>query len=515
MKSTQKAQPISSYLAIPVIVTTILLTMLLTTNGLAANFPLEITNIKPAETGSPAIPSTNRIFKAYPGIEYNIRAAVIGGLYPFTYSLSNAPEGMTINNDTGEISWPNPQSDSGTISLTVTDAEKTTVSTTWAIQVTTSGFLFVDPTYAGTQTGSISQPFSMIANLLKNTTSANRTDVVYFRGGNYTLPAHNSIYKAIPNVLGCNLSNRPFTWIGYPGETVNIDAAGRFLESSNVYFDSLNLSNFSDYGIRASSKASYNTIRRTTWSNIEAVRSVNANQGFYFAAENGIGYYLVFQDNTFTKYTGAHAIGSLYQTHKALIENNYMHDGGYIGLNYFSRAIGAKYDCDRLTVRGNKIVMPSNTLVNLYLSSDDVEIAFNLMHHTGGGTTFESTAKSSTFPGVTNIHIYRNTIIGGNIKIASDPCGTYSHGPYHFSKNTLILEGSGLYTYDSCNALNISNNLEGSSSDNIVDSKGNLTEEYLSYLGTMGHQTKENITNPTPPPTTSPNPPTNLIITSN
>lgn len=68
-----------------------------------ANFPLEITNIKPAGTGDPPIPATNRIFRAYPGIEYNIRAAVIGGVYPYYHELSGAPGRMTIDSFTGEI----------------------------------------------------------------------------------------------------------------------------------------------------------------------------------------------------------------------------------------------------------------------------------------------------------------------------------------------------------------------------------------------------------------------------
>jgi hypothetical protein len=105
---------------------------------------LEITNIKPAGTGDPVIPSTNRIFRAYPGIEYNIRAAVIGGTYPYTYSLNNAPEGMTINSRTGEIVWPNPQLDASDIQLSVKDSENTTVSTAWSITVSANGFLFVD-----------------------------------------------------------------------------------------------------------------------------------------------------------------------------------------------------------------------------------------------------------------------------------------------------------------------------------------------------------------------------------
>ena len=63
----------------------------------AANYPLELTNI------GPSLASNNRIYRAYPGLEYNIRAAVIGGDYPYSFTLSNAPAGMTINAQTGPI----------------------------------------------------------------------------------------------------------------------------------------------------------------------------------------------------------------------------------------------------------------------------------------------------------------------------------------------------------------------------------------------------------------------------
>jgi hypothetical protein len=53
----------------------------------AANYPLEIINIKPSGTGNPVISDYNRIFRAYPSLEYNIKAAVIGGMYPFIIHL--------------------------------------------------------------------------------------------------------------------------------------------------------------------------------------------------------------------------------------------------------------------------------------------------------------------------------------------------------------------------------------------------------------------------------------------
>src|SRR5687767_12569806 len=98
-------------------------------------YPLEITNIGPV--GVNGMSANNRIFRAYPGLEYNIRAAVVGGVYPFQYSLSGAPTGMTIDAATGEIRWPTPQSNASNITLTVRDSAGATRSATWSITVTT------------------------------------------------------------------------------------------------------------------------------------------------------------------------------------------------------------------------------------------------------------------------------------------------------------------------------------------------------------------------------------------
>ena len=48
--------------------------------------------------------TTNRFYKAYPGLEYNVRMAVIGGAYPYIYSLTTAPNGMTITPTPGRSS---------------------------------------------------------------------------------------------------------------------------------------------------------------------------------------------------------------------------------------------------------------------------------------------------------------------------------------------------------------------------------------------------------------------------
>ena len=68
-----------------------------------ADYALEI--IQPRE----GLDTTNRFYKQYPAIEYNVRLGVIGGVYDsYVYSLPTSPSGMTIDANTGEITWANP-----------------------------------------------------------------------------------------------------------------------------------------------------------------------------------------------------------------------------------------------------------------------------------------------------------------------------------------------------------------------------------------------------------------------
>ncbi|WP_139800605.1 Ig domain-containing protein [Geothermobacter hydrogeniphilus] len=469
----------------------------------AAFFPLEIINIKPAGTGSPAIPATNRIFRAYPGIEYNIRAAVIGGLYPFTYSLKNAPPGMTINPATGEISWPNPQSSAGPITLTVTDSENTTVSTTWSIDVTTNGFLFVDSSYSGVETGSINQPYASIQSLINNTTSENITDIVYFRKGNYKLFGSND---------EMSLNNSPHNWIGFPEETVNIYGAGHFLRSWNIgpYFDNLNFNDFSRYAIQLYGGHNYQTIRRCSFNNLVSNESININQGFIYTTKGSpSGAFFVIQDNEFKNFAGASAIGSLYSLYKALIESNYIHSPGGKGVTGINSAISPKEYIDRMSIRKNKIIMSTGWVLGHSMNSimaytNDIDISFNFFEMTGSsyiGSFFQRSDKPQK-----NVYYYRNTISGylGFDRVDGTKCGEigdaiikdnifitgsgYQGEPSYYFKSPLMYHST-LSKNNPSNCITLSNNIHGSYSDNIIDNNGDLTDNYISILGYAGWQT--------------------------
>ena len=165
------------------------------TNVVPSEYPLELVspraaNTSPsAESGTPNISTSHRIFKAYPGIEYNIRAVVIGGSYPYTFSLTNEPSGMTIDDITGEITWTNPTANASP-TIYVTDAEGTTISSQWDINVTTTGWRFVDSingndSWDGTTPSFVSGSTGPWQTLSKVRTSGG-TNFIYFRGGTYS-----------------------------------------------------------------------------------------------------------------------------------------------------------------------------------------------------------------------------------------------------------------------------------------------------------------------------------------
>ena len=499
-----------------------------TTSGVSAAtsqaaFPLEITNIKPAGKGSPPIPATNRIFRAYPGIEYNIRAAVIGGVYPYRYALSNQPAGMTINVTTGEISWPNPQADSGTITLSVTDSENKTTTTTWTITVSTSGFIFVDSNYSGTETGSITQPYSSIADLLNNTTAANNTDIVYFRGGNYTLVKFGNTPE---ENIGTNIKDSALTWLGYPGETVDINGDNRMIGSiSGVYFDDLTLHDFHDYGIFVANNIPYQTIRRCKFSGLVDSTATNDNQGFIFTSHAAdVGMYLVIQDNEFSHFAGGSAIGSLYYTQKALIEDNYIHDPDGVGLTGICNGISPKYHTDYMTVRHNRVIMPTvgapfgATANASMVGAQNMEVSYNhFVSNVNSSTLFATNLNSGAAETPTGAFFFHHNTLEGNVQfmfIHGDTCSGTTGGPWNLSNNVLInpnTTNAGHYytnnyisfvwgtdmTMNPNGCINDVDNLKGTVADNIIDSGGNLTPAYSSYLGIAGWQATTDTTAPT------------------
>lgn len=494
----------------------ILIGLLIAVNASAAYQTLEIIQPKGSGTGTPAIPSNHRVFYAYQGIEYKIRVAAIGGDYPYTFSLSNAPTGMTVD-DYGYIRWENPQSSASNITVRVTDSNSAYEEETWSITVQTSGFKFVDCTEASNGTGTLASPYNSISNM---TSGAASTDFIYFRAGTCEVPARGSYTinnaEAFQFGLPSLTANR---WLAYPGEEPVIDLINdRFFEGNlsgqSYYFDGLTFYRGREYFFRTGSAENYVTFLDCTFDTLTLERTAyNSNQGTYFTSDYGTGYYLVFQGNTFTNFTGTQGIGSLYDQENTLVENNQF--SNFDGADSTNSVLAFKLKIVDLTLRGNSVVLSSGSDFSIFGSSlnaffgeidstpsENIEILYNYFRSDGtSGTSLNSTDDQGT------TWMYRNTFdVPLTIRYLSEgDC----NGPWYWDNNAWENADSGpsdhggnTVSWTTCTS-SYSDNIGATSG--VVDENGLLEAAYSSSVGSAGWQFSDGSTPLSSVTTTTPN----------
>ncbi|MDB4584480.1 right-handed parallel beta-helix repeat-containing protein [Draconibacterium sp.] len=469
-----------------------LLLCLLSAESIAANYPLEI--IQPR----PNLDTKNRFYKAYPGLEYNVRLAVIGGEFPYRFALTSAPAGMTID-ARGEITWENPIQ-SGTaynVTVEVEDAQSTATSVSWTIVVTTSGFRFIDaangvPASLG-GTGMISSPWKSMKDMYGGDVVSSKTtnnfagEFVYWRAGTYPMDA----FKENSGSRTPFVSNaKPQVWLAYPGEKPVIDLADAHIVvyggGSNLYFDGLDFNingNKSKKGIQIESSASSVTFRRNKFHGI--TNAVTGGNGSLIFISNGnVGDYYAIQDNEFYD-VGTNGYGILgYSARNVLVEDNTLH-------NITQHPIGPKEGTALWFIRSNHLYDNVANSINLQYSdthgvlSGDIEISYNLVEAGGGKVRMNSNLTASGLP----VYLFRNTFMD-EVQVNKV---TSINGLFSFSDNVIVNETSyqdkiQRNSIDNPARLIITDNLSGNASDNIVDSRGDLTANYATYVGSRGHQ---------------------------
>lgn len=485
--------------------------MAVSTNSLAANYTLELVSPRAAGTspssGSDAISAQNRIFRAYPGLAYNIRAVIVGGAYPYTFSLSGAPSGMTINANTGEINWPNPPAGTVTPTITVRDAEGTERSSPWTITVGTAGFKFVDAANGQrhpTGNGGVSSPWRTLSDVV-NGGSAN--DIVYFRAGTYNaldLP-RTSTGSAWERV---ELEGAPNKWIAYPGENPVIDFGYRAggdpgviirPSADNVYIDGFEARNPRVIGFQLHS-GQFGVIRRTRFFDLNTARANldGSNASFimtmsaYSDSDTGggmgsWGQYLTIQDCRFTNAPLDLALKT-YSQWKMLIEDN--------EFSTMSIATELKADMPQFTYRHNRHTNITNIAIggNMHSLTTHGEINFNLVNSPSGNFALDVNQDGMA----KRIDVYRNTFMG-RVRVRNVDL---LDGPFRVNNNVIVNNDSGTrITLESIIDLvrvTLLDNLTGSTSQNVVDATGSLTANYQQYVGTRGWQVG-NVVLPRPP----------------
>ena len=506
----------------------------LTTPSSGAIYPLELAFPRAAgsapTSGQPSISPNHRIFWAYPGVEYNIRASVIGGAYPYSFSLSNAPDGMTINPSTGEISWPIPmEGKSVTPTITVQDAENVTVSSSWTIAVDSSRFVFIDQVngrewdVTNPGTGTITNPFKRIRDLWEGDAYESKRrnkhahKIVYFRQGTYyidgTLEKYGSLGMARMAVLD---TFKPVAWLAYPGEVPIIDGQcfaadpqigarpcnksnhiSFYDTANNTYIDGFRVTNMAYHAFRVGGTGHYQVFRRNHFSRLGPTEP-GVNEGWITtisSRSDEMGSYLTIQDNVFEDVDRGCFI-KLYSTQRTLIEDNIMRNSYDSTGGSNTEGLSIKGGpLDRITVRHNIIynVVQKGIGGNMH-SLSSAEILFNRVYNVTNFGKYEAGTASAIEINqdglANNVHVYRNTIVG-RVSIRNTDSGD---GPFSLSNNIIINNDGGSHIYfdrviDPSRILT-SDNLAGSPSDGIIDENLNLTSGYATHIGTRGYQVK-------------------------
>ncbi|MFO1062530.1 MAG: Ig domain-containing protein [Pirellulales bacterium] len=468
-----------------------------------ANYPLELVSPRSAEStpsdddNAPNISTNHRIFRAYPGLEYNIRAVVLGGAFPFRYALKNSPSGMSIDENTGDIRWSNPTGRSASATITVTDAEGTVRSATWMIHVDADLFRFVDAERGDDRNdGSAANPWKTLARVKSN---ADKVLTVYFRSGTYRTADLEPTREDAGGWQRAELNGRfhPVQWIAYPGDSPVIDCGyespekqGWFLRfqgsgSNPVYLDSLEFTAARHIGLQyVSGACDYAVFRRLTIHDIaENIRGANSAGIMTLTNPARQSWYTAFQDCVFRD----NACGGIkqYSQHKMLWENCTFRDSG-IGPDL-------KSDVSRFDVRAclfeNNRGVTAGLFGNMHPShgrSVNGEIRFNRMLCPQS----EQVCMDVNQDGLAGeIHLVRNTFVG-LVQVRNTDT---DDGPFRFTRNVIVNESQspdriGLESVTDTNRVISKDNLSASSSDRIVDEQGKLTGSSARYRGTRGFE---------------------------
>ena len=455
----------------------------------------------------------HRFYKAYPGLAYNVRAGVTGGIYPYQHILTVAPPGMTIDSFTGEVNWPSPTTTASphAVTLKVTDQEGTSTTVSWTITVTTSGFRFLDAvdgkTVANGGTGAINNPWKTIADMYEGADYAAsniatyKNEFLYFKNGTYstfTMSADSTFITLTGNV-------KPIVWMAYPGEVPRIDAenAGLWFQINgySAYFEGFELirAHGNAVNLRGSEPGSNSIVRKNTLHDFPMPSNHNANSAVIFADSPNS----VIQDNEFYDVALEHGIIGFDGARMVLIENNLFHDFSASYTWVWHSAVTTKSGNQMWFIRGNRMYNLSGKGIYLmYMNNGnmrDIEVSYNIISN-----QIPSSFPNSSF--YTNpayvaglLYVHHNTFIG-NVVVSSMQYMT--DGPFYFYNNTIVNTtpgdpaGSHIKLDTAIDQARVvqTDNLAGYPADGIVDinqtspTLGNLASANLGHIGLHGHQ---------------------------
>jgi len=425
-------------------------------------------------TAGSGLSTNNRIYRAYKNIEYRIHADARGGKWPYTYSLSGAPAGMSIvagpctgaelwTCTAGEIAWtPSVNETVGPITVTVRDSLGTEVTGVWSITVSesapgTSGFCFVNAaTGSDANSGTLASPWQTQDYARLN---CGQYSIMYLRGGTYPIVGNTTGDctggKQELNETRTDAYRGPVIWLGYPGETVTLDfqsdgGAGVpcvNMTGQNIWIENVRLDNVGSIGFRIGRLDNFGAVFRYI-TGVELLDGEGGqNSAFIMWASNPSvpSRHDTVQLSSFDNIHGDGA-GSddgcalkFYTTEESIIETSTFANTG--SANAFTEAtVALKAGIKDWTVR--TIRCAADVLACVGGNMDTV--SYGEVYHTLclGSETTSITGCLTLHRGANSpmgiVNVYRNTFLGQVLLEETDVSVLQNAGPYYFNDNVIL-----------------------------------------------------------------------------
>lgn len=355
---------------------------------------------------------------AYPGIAYESRPGVVGGIFPYEYRIKSFTLGGVAQSTSGvSLDWRRgtvrftPASEGAyvlTLEIKDSGAAQKTLEQSFTIQSTASRFLFVDPN--GTDAsgrGTLAAPYKTVAYALANSTP---NQAIVLRKGTY-LPGNIKVYD-----------NKAKQFLAYPDEvvTLNFNKTTNISVGSDiapaVRIEGFDITGVTQWGIVSDPSKAGLVIRHVRFLDGEATNNGENPAFIHGWGDSGPAWRHKFliQDNDFGPYVGNGYATTLFDAGQSLIENNQLNLG---------KVNGGFHDKD-------------NSQYNTYREN---YITFSDANRTAMGIQISAQDNSA------NVHIHHNLIVNAGIHLGvqcfQSTCSMRDHDVHH---NTIVKQHIGL-----------------------------------------------------------------------
>ncbi len=349
---------------------------------------------------------------AYPGIMYESRPGLVGGIFPYEYRIKSvtfngaaqATSEFSLDFRRGTLSFTPTAEGTYAFTFDIKDSGSTqkSIEHTTTIQVSASNFLFVGTNGVDSTTnGTRNAPYKTLEYAISN---SNFNQIIFLRKGTYTAT----------NIR--LLDSKAKQFLAYPEEVVTLDMnkASRITVASSTQpaarIEGIDIINIIQYGIVSDPSKAGLIVRKVRFVDGEEGPTKSENPAFIhgWGDTSAISRHkFLIQDNDFGTYVGAGYATTLFDAGDSLIENNQLRLG---------KVNGGFHDKD-------------NSQNNVYREN---YIEFSLANKTAYGIQISAQANSK------NVHMHHNLLINAGIQLGiqcyQSTCYMRDHDVHH---NTL------------------------------------------------------------------------------